>query len=495
MRLGADIGRGMLRRLANDEQGIALVLALTTLLVLSSLTASVLVATAVNHRNAKVSSDANHAFALAEEGLAYGEGRLYSAATSGQAMLVPDTSFSQDGGTVSYSGTLTGSTWTIVGTGRYGTASRTVSAQATVPEAQTVLDPTIWNYMYVDNPTASCGLQYSGSSATITVPLYSRGDVCLSGSSLKYNGADLEVGRALDFSGSSIAIGTSQQPISKVNVVGSCAWSPCDSAHGLWVAPPGLGHTLDPVLSMPVVDFQDQWATSNPGPKNPCQAGSGVPSPFFDNDAATTTGPNNSLGTINLFPSGHSYDCKVGSSELKWNGSNALTVNGSFYFDGNINISGSSVHITYTGRGTIYASGTISVSGSSLSFCGASPCSNWNPNATDASGNYVGNELIFVAGCYVQNTSPTNPVRLSTSSTCESISGSSLTWQVGSLVEGHVQFSGSSLAEQAPVIADTADLSGSSLTQMLPFHGLPPGAPSDTKPVTPVPTAPTNWNG
>jgi hypothetical protein len=30
---------------------------------------------------------------------------------------------------------------------------------------------------------------------------------------------------------------------------------------------------------------------------------------------------------------------------------------------------------------------------------------------------------------------------------------------------------------------------------MLPFHTLPPGAPSDTQTVTPPPSAPTNWNG
>ena len=90
----------------------------------------------------------------------------------------------------------------------------------------------------------------------MTVPLYSRGDVCLSGSSLTYNGADIEAGRNLNFSGSSIAIGTSHQPISKVNVVGSCVWSPCDSAHGLWVAPPGLGHTLDVPISAEGVESE-----------------------------------------------------------------------------------------------------------------------------------------------------------------------------------------------------------------------------------------------
>jgi hypothetical protein len=247
---------------------------------------------------------------------------------------------------------------------------------------------------------------------------------------------------------------------------------------------------------MPQVNFTNLWQNANPGPNHPCQPGSNVPSPFFDNDATTTTGklgPNNSLGTINLLaPS--SYDCNVDGNELKWNASTkTLTVNGSFYFDGSINISGSSLKITYSGRGTILASGSITASGSSMSMCGASPCRAWNPNAVDGNGNYVGNELIFVAGCYARNTNPTSPTFATAG--CETVSGSSVTWQVGTLVDGEVVFSGSSLSQQAPIIAYRADLSGSSLTQMQPFRGLPPGAPSDTTSVTPPPTAPSNWNG
>jgi Tfp pilus assembly protein PilX len=489
----------MLRRLVHDEQGVALVIALTTMLVLTGLTGAVLTATALNHRNARVSANGNKAFALAESGLAYGEGRLYSAATSGQSVLVPDTSFPQGGGLVEYVGHLSGSTWTITGTGTYGGVTRTVSAQATVPAPVQQLDPTIWNYIYTDYTAAqtSCSTQYSGSSAAITVPIYSQGNVCISGSSARYNGGDLEVGGNFNFSGSSFSVGSRSAPISKMNVVGTCQWTPCDTAHGVWVAtPPGIGKTLDPKLTMPQVDFMDLWKNANPGPNHPCQAGSNVPSPFFDNDTTTATGklgPNNSLGTINLLAAS-SYDCNINGNELKWNASTkTLTVNGSFYFDGNINVSGSSLKITYSGRGTIIASGSITASGSSMSMCGASPCSAWNPNAVDGSGNYVGNELIFVAGCYASNTNPTAPTFATAS--CETVSGSSVTWQVGTLVDGEVIFSGSSLAQQAPIIAYSANLSGSSLTQMLPFRGLPPGAPSDTTTVTPPPTAATHWNG
>ena len=111
----------MLRRLAQDEQGVALILALIFVLVLSSLSASVLISSAVNHRTSYNSANATHAFALGEEGLANAEGVLYTKVTGGcTSNCVPSSSFTQDGGTVSYSGSLSGSTWTVIGTGRSG---------------------------------------------------------------------------------------------------------------------------------------------------------------------------------------------------------------------------------------------------------------------------------------------------------------------------------------------------------------------------------------
>src|SRR5271155_159767 len=114
------------------------------MMVLSSLTAAVLFSTTVNHRNALRSSEGDRAFALAEDGLADAEGRLYTAVSGGcTSTCVPASSFTQDGGTVGYSGSLSGSTWTLSGTGTVDGLDRMVSAQANVPPPQVIPDPTI----------------------------------------------------------------------------------------------------------------------------------------------------------------------------------------------------------------------------------------------------------------------------------------------------------------------------------------------------------------
>src|ERR1700761_8504951 len=101
----------MTRRLAREEDGFALALALIPMVVLGSLTAAVSLSVAVNQRSSLTSSQADHAFALAQDGLANAEGRLYTAVKSGcTTTCVPSSSFAQDGGTVSYTGTLSGTT-------------------------------------------------------------------------------------------------------------------------------------------------------------------------------------------------------------------------------------------------------------------------------------------------------------------------------------------------------------------------------------------------
>lgn len=455
----------MLRRLATDEQGIALVLALITLLVLSSLTGSVLVASAVNHRNAKVSSDENHAFALAEEGVAYAEGRLYSAATSGEPVLVPQTTFSQDGGTVSYVGTLSGTTWTLTGTGVYGAATRTASVQADVPAPYTISDPTIWNYLYADShQTTGCAAAFNGN-VSLGVPLYSQGNLCFNGN-INFKGSDLEVGGNLTFTGN-ISIGSRNAPISKMNVVGTWPQKSCtDPFTPICVAAPGVGRTLDPQLTMPAIDLAGNYATQKAATKTGC------PASFFDNDTTL----NNSLTSVNLFPSGSSYDCHVGSYELAWDGHGGLTVNGVFLFDGSLSLSGN-VTVIYSGSGTIYFDGGMSTSGN-ISLCavtgsvGHQTCTaNWNPNT---------NGLILAAGC------------AGTGSTCVNYQGNT-NLQIGTYATGGFS-EGGNVVDMGPVIANTLALNGNTGV-MLPFHTLPPGAPSDTQTVTPPPSAPTNWNG
>jgi hypothetical protein len=461
----------MVRNLRREESGVALVIAILTMMVLGSFSAAVVLAVTVNHRSAHRSSQAAQAFALAETGLAYAEGRLYSAATSGEAPLVPQTTFQQDEGTVTYSGTLSGNTWTLTGTGTVDGISRSVSAQATVPPPYTVADPTIWNYLYVDG-TGSC-TSISGS-VEVNVPLYAHGGICLNGHA-SYTGSDLEVGGNLTLTGSA-RIGSSSEPISKLNVEGTCTPAPCDGAHGpIYVNSPGVGHTLTPTLTMPTIDLPGNYASTNPGPASghSCPGGSGVPSAFFDGDTTL----NNSVAAVNLFPAGQPYDCTVGSNEIKWDGLSHLTVNGTFYFDGSLSMAGNT-KIVYSGRGTIYLTGAISMSGNS-ELCGIANCtSQWNPET---------NTLVLVAGCWANSTGS-----LLVASGCLNLTGTTKL-QTGTYVTTDYTISGNA-ENMGPVLTNTASLTGN-VTQMIPLHTLPPGAPSDTKTVQPPPLPTINWNG
>jgi Tfp pilus assembly protein PilX len=489
--LGADTRPDMGRRLVRDERGVTLVLTLMALLVLSLTTASVLTATAVNHRSALRSSEADKAFSLAQQGLAYAEGRLYSAPTTAESVLVPGTTFTptDDTGTVAYRGTLCDSSstppcdpkvWTLYGTGTVDGISRTVSAQVTIPtetatvdttETLTLPDLTVWNYIYIDSGSGCTSIT---GNVTINVPLYTQGGLCLGGS-MQFTGSDLEVGGQLSLTGSA-KIGSADTPISKLNVVGACSPAPCDGFHSpIWVNVPGVGHTLSPVLTKPPVYLQANYDAQQ------AQTWTGCPANFFDNDTTRNT----SDGSINLFPAGQPYDCTSGTNEIKWDGVNKLTANGVFYFDGNESIT-TGTKILYSGKATFYFNGTFSQSGSSQ-LCGITNCTgNWDPST---------NVLVIVAGCMDSTGSEIT-------SGCVSVSGSAKL-QAGLYSVTDYAISGTAM-DMGPIITSSADFSGT-ISQMLPFHDLPPNAPSNTDTITSTtqtvvttdgnPGSAGNWSG
>ena len=209
----------MFRRFVSDESGVALVLALMAVLVLSVLTGSVLFATAVNHRNAYTSMESDKAFALAEEGIAYAEGRLYTATQPGLANNVPSTPITQDGGSIVYSGSLASTVWTLTATGTYNGVTRKVTVQAPQPAATVTYDTTPWNYFYVKGGPSCLPLGGNGST---NIPMYTQGDMCISGNGA-FTGSDLEVKGNLTMLGGNATIGRSGHPISKMNVGGSCS--------------------------------------------------------------------------------------------------------------------------------------------------------------------------------------------------------------------------------------------------------------------------------
>ena len=323
----------MTRRIVSDERGVALVLAIVTMMVLGSLTAALLLSVAVNHRSAYTSAESERAFGLAEEGIAYAEGRLYAAPISGLTMssTLPSTPSGPAGQGWDYAGlwNSTSKTWTLTGDGTYNGVKRTVVVQVPIQtQTQTLThsDTAVYNYLFADNRNAAC-VTLAGNGA-VTVPLYATGCVYLQDHT-QFNGNDLEVGNYLEL-GPNAGVGSQGQKIGSLNVVGGCNGSvaSCGTGNASPIWANSVGTTLTPAgLTKPTITLQEQSPT--------CGAGStGVPSGFFDTDSTL----NNPTRAVNLFPAGVSYDCKIDANdEIKWDGSRVFTVKGGpFYFDGGI---------------------------------------------------------------------------------------------------------------------------------------------------------------
>ena len=476
----------MLRRLAREESGIALVLALVTMAVLASLTTAVTIAVSVNHRSAGQSANADIAFSLAQLGLAYAEGKVYSSAATHTSAAISPTSFSQDGGTVTYASSVAGDgiTWTMTGTGLYRGVTKIIKATANVPSAITTTDPSVWNYLYADSTSGTCQTTISGSNV-VNVPIVARGDLCITSSARITGGANTQliVGRNLTVS-SSNGIGTVAAPLATLVVNGTCnsvatGTGACDGTHSPIYASK-ISTALPFNLALPAINLASVYASANPGPAtgHDCQVGSGVPSPFFDSDHTL----NNSVASVNLFPNSD-YDCHVGANEIKWNHTtHALLVNGEFYFDGSVTWNGGT-EVDYTGQGTIYFTGRVETGGS-FSLCGIASCtSSWNPDT---------NGVILIAGCWHDSTGTVLESQATTGKYCVDYSGSNRV-QVGTycLTDYHISGSGTNWG---PVLASTLALGGSTST-LIPFHVMPPGTPLNSITTYLPATSPRGWNG
>jgi len=474
----------MSRRLVQDEQGVALVLALMAMVVLSILTAGLLTVVAVNHRTTLRSTEARKAFGIAEVGLAYAEGNVYGAAAAHSTPTTGETSFSQDGGTGTYWAAVSGDgvTWTMHGEGTYQGVTRDVSAQANVPGPVTVQDSGVWNYLYADKVTTdgSCPTTIGGST-TVSVPIYVRGNLCLNA---KFIGSQLGVGGNLTMNNKG-AVGASGSPIQTLAVAGTCDGASTGSGVCSGKASPIYASTVSSTLGiapgLPPLDLTGMYNNSNPGPAagHGCPTGTSQPPlNFFDNDTTL----NLSDGTINLFPS-TKYDCVNGSNEIAWDPSTStLTVNGTFYFDGNLVLAGNA-HVIYNGSGTIYVTGTINTSGN-FSLCAVAGCnSSWNTATT---------EVVLIAACWANSTGSQLVSLSTTGSYCVDYGGGN-TMQVGTYCATDYYISGTA-TNWGPVLANTLTLNGN-LSELVPFKVMPPGTPTNTATSYLPASAPTYWNG
>lgn len=375
-----------------DERGIALVMALGTLIVLSIVTVALLSYTSDNVRSVHYDGARQKAASLAEAGLNDAYSILSNATDPRNPASLPPGSTTYDGGSASWSGVINGDTWTVTSTSTVKNPSgaadvhRTVTGQLRIGVDGTGWAPA-WQYVYADSTTTCTDVK---NSATISAPFYVRGDLCLKNSAA-LTASQITVKGKITLENTS-SIGQSGSPIDALHVGsngcgfkdGPYSLANCDSAHRVYAT------TVDSTfanIAKPTVDLPYWYAYAKPGPKQNCTTGS-FPGGFDNNSVMDKSRPK-----VTLLPA-TAYSCTVtsGSSTLgriSWTPGSpgTLSISGVIFFDGDIEIGGQGV---YTGRGTIYTSGKVTFQNADQ-LCGAANC---DVNAWDGDANMV----IFVAG-------------------------------------------------------------------------------------------------
>jgi Tfp pilus assembly protein PilX len=422
----------MLRRL-RDESGIALVMALMVMFVLTIVTTTVIFYTTSNQHSSQLSLTRDGSYRLAEAGInnamsvlgsppdiATGignnaldvnvlcglPGKTY---VSTSPCTVKDT---YANGYVIWSGVLSiiagTATWTLTSTGyvvntnvagggTYSTKTLTVKV-AVHPTLTQPLNTPVWNYIYATKPASTpatvCDENVT-QSVQIASPFYVEGNLCLFNTAAIISGPLVVKGRLNLNNASKNYVGTSSVPLTDAHILNGCTvattthtpcnWNGSAFVQGLDnVYATVLNTTVPPGLSPPVPNWDNWYLNANPGPYFPCQTTNGLaplnPLTFdtpvdpnvADSDAqklAYSTGANGNNLPIQDLTPGYDYRCQTPGGELSWNNTTKVLT-----IKGTVYIDGS-VYIQngainkYVGQGTIYLGGTVYIKNSSM--CGA----------------------------------------------------------------------------------------------------------------------------
>jgi Tfp pilus assembly protein PilX len=440
----------------SDEAGMALVLALMTMTVLTIVaTTSVLYSTQSQHQ-ATFSKSSDVAYRLAEAGVNNAAATLGLPANNAQSQATLPSTEATSNSQVTSVGTsrwwglydALSNSWAVYGKGIVANTSahgasikRTVSARISVtPSLKQPLNAQAWNYWFATNQggPSVCDTSIS-NNVEVDSSFYIMGNLCLSNNAKIVE--DLATPRIpiivavqgkFNYSNGTSIGRSSTNTVTEAHINGGCG-SSFTSMHTCKAYPTsgndpiyaGTFDTNGSLVTPPVIDWAYWYAHASPGPNNPCAAGA-VRAPSFDggpaphNTAQDITGvyPNGSVPTtFDLTPS-QDYSCSTGYGSISWSAlTKTLTVSGAMYIDGNVAVTNGAVN-EYNGMATLYVSGSLSVNGM---MCGkrnatSSDCdfSSWDPNTemlivgahgSDASGNsvFLNNSAKWEGGIYGVN--------------------------------------------------------------------------------------------
>jgi Tfp pilus assembly protein PilX len=415
----------VLKRLAHDESGIALVLALMTMFVLTIVSTSVIYYTTSSGHTTKLSQTRDQAYRFAEAGInnamailgqppdpntGIGNNALDPNVFCGLAGVTYTTGCTikdtYPGGYVIWSGTLPSgqATWTLTSTGyarntdvnsaaaTYSTRTLTVKVNV-FPTLTQPLNTPVWNYIYATKPASTpptCDEDLF-QSVSIASPFYVEGNLCLHNTTTITKGPLVVKGRLSMDSATQNYVGTSAVPLSDAHIANGCTvkntthipcnWNGTATVQGLDNLYATVLNTVAPSgLSPPTPNWQNWYLNSSPGPYFPCQTVNGLaplnPLTFDtavdpnlgDTDVQKYAYQNDSVAAQDLTP-GYDYRCQTVSGELSWNNATkVMTIKGTVFIDGDAYIQNGAIN-KYTGQGAVYLGGTLLIKNSSL--CGA----------------------------------------------------------------------------------------------------------------------------
>lgn len=380
-----------------SQDGMALIVALGTMLVLGVSGTALLYYSSANTRSASYSKASGTSFQLAEAGLHEALAVLSNQPTNDptDADLLPPPASPRTStystGTVTWSGVYDcaivqpcQAKWTIKSTGHVANpagvppseATRTITANVPIrPVTSQTLAADSWNYIfsYGTGDPSGCDMTLT-SSVVIKTRLLASGNLCLTSSSqLAGPSTEVLVGGQTKIFGHSASIGNfGSDPVARLDSTNGCRLessgvvqhNPCQgppaNADHVWASTITSSPALEPA---PTPDWTRWYDRSSPGPTETCTGANRVGTPpTFDVDTVR----NRNAPAANLTPAA-SYVCKtyLGGEqlgELSWNNSTkTLTVLGTIFIDGNAQVTQAG---SYTGRATLYLSGSFYMGGS-----------------------------------------------------------------------------------------------------------------------------------
>ncbi len=493
-------------RQPSNEDGMALVMALGIMLVLTILGVAVTTYATGGQRSASHSSSGVSAYSLAEAGINNAMSVLANQTNAANASLLPDNTVARpanvsyyDGGSsgnppyVKWWGTFNSAAappmWTVTSIGYMrnptgGSRPVTRKITVTVKVRPALMQPTsnpAWNYIIATRTSTAKGCDESlNNSVNVQSPMYVLGNLCLNTPS-QISGGPLHVRgwMKLDVNTN---VGSSGVPVNEVHVANGCGYKTgvlvpiCTPLQKVWAT---VVDSSPITLDLPTADYASWYVNSAPGPHHACTTQSGTV-PVFDNDTAW----NNSVGSIfNLTPSSSDYSCVVQSGStvvgrLSWDHTaKTLTIVGTVFIDGSVkvNYGYQNVPITYTGTGTIYVGGTFLIS--NTQFCAtitaagdACDFAHWEPNSgflvivANGNGGQVptGDSIQLVSSSFEGGLFATNAIELDTHTRTE-----------GPMIAGTEIFDNTVFANTWPLINIPAGMPGAIITDA------PPDAPGD----------------